>query len=1169
MKNKKFGPALRNFLDGLGLIGERNRWFDQEVKSDPRYLRRWIKGPLLPSKESWHQLELAVKQRWGGDPSVLARLAELEEILTQERQRKFREQRQSLARTEQTAPTGSRMREAPFNAVEDELCSSFLADSRIAAHLTTPTGQSAIYLDDVYIHRDKAETAVRELAADYLSHSGTIGRWVSIAGDAGHGKTSLLWYLTQEFRNLCPRTFPVQALQLSAGELGDICASFPEKVPFLVVLDTLDLLVGVDDAALGALINRTRARGGLLITACRRQELQALARYVRSDQTLELGRYSADEAHAAIERYVRTSYDTWPEARKQAQISHVRNLLDERRRIQDLSFEPLILRMIFEAYVPEDIPTDVNTQKVYDRFWEERVVADRVLKTPEDAYARATLCKAIAAHLYFDALAQSERVSMEELPSLCEPIGLIHPSVTIEGLISSGVLRWWQMKTSVGFFHQTFLEYVAARHILELRDHALRRRRVERLLADVEETNLFRIPVLKQLIIQASIADPQLFQDLCSAVVEIDSPVSVRLALEVLGKAPDIAPLYSLVREWSAREPTLFRAVALEVVRHYPASRVDVAFEILRPLLDTETIGEICSACEMSFAPMVPEKTVAFMLESWKQRREMFREREGDMKSALVATFKAGGQSAPEGLFEVFPDLSAGVQAGLLSDLAEAWTPDNASAASPFLAQIYDTVASSQSNEPRSAYVRAVDSLQQISPADTCTLAQVLRDRVGDSAELKTRTLLAKVIGIAGPCASEVEEGLRDLLGADHVRRLSASELLHHAVRTNDSLMERLLALPTGPELSAEAINAIYWVASGSRSPERMLAVLDRWVPTERGSGGPYRVILESAAKAGPERAMAWLKAHVDASQSTWRKRQILVGFQILAENATTSISPEDVRQFFKWGFLSPAANDETKRVFASTTGLVVRIDPPLALEILGKVLRSRNHDVTTAAVNSLRNVESADFLVAALDLILSLSAHGKGAAYLGLFLQAVAEGTVEVRTAVVRRLAAPDARRFIKAVDDPAVVSRILRLLKSAAKADVATILDLADVCPLLDEENSATFSAVLENASQYVVDISMLRVILSRLLALAKSPHRRVRNSLLRALPRLDGLLPHREVAEAVLGAILSRGPCRAKALENLVRAAKRLGSWTQDDTEIVVRSSVPPRVKSVLLS
>lgn len=269
MKRKKFGPELRRLLDDLGLIGERNRWFNDEVKSDPRYLRRWIRGPLLPSKESWSQLERAVKKRWGCDSHVLARLAELEEILAWERGKKFRDRRRPEIRTARIASTVSQSSRAAWRTAEDDLCSRFLADTRIAAQLTTPTGRCALYLEDVYIHRSKVESAVRELADDYLGHGGTTGRWVSIAGDAGHGKTSLLWYLTQEFRGLCSRTFAVQALQLSAGELDDLCGSLPAKVPFIVLLDTLDLLVGVDDAALGARINQIRARGGFLVTACR------------------------------------------------------------------------------------------------------------------------------------------------------------------------------------------------------------------------------------------------------------------------------------------------------------------------------------------------------------------------------------------------------------------------------------------------------------------------------------------------------------------------------------------------------------------------------------------------------------------------------------------------------------------------------------------------------------------------------------------------------------------------------------------------------------------------------------------------------------------------------------------------------------------------------------
>ena len=404
---------------------------------------------------------------------------------------------------------------------------------------------------------------------------------------------------------------------------------------------------------------------------------------------------------------------------------------------------------------------------------------------------------------------------------------------------------------------------------------------------------------------------------------------------------------------------------------------------------------------------------------------------------------------------------------------------------------------------------------------------------------------------------------------SDHIRRLSAGELLRQTAKVNDSVMERLLGLPVGQQLSPEGINAIFHVASGSRNPERMLATLDRWTPTERGAGTAYRVLMENAARTDPGRTLAWLKARFGTWQSPARKRQILVGFQILAENAAESLTSEDVRGLFKWGFLSPDATDEMKRIYANTAGLMEKVDAALAKEILEKILRSRRRDLTAAAINSLRAVNSAGFLVVALDLILRLTVDERSCAALGHFLHAVADHAPEAKAAVLRRLATPDSRRLIRTVSDPVVVSRIHGLLKSVAKTDVTTVLELAEICPLLDDGNAATLSAVLENASQYVAEPTVLRTILSRLLALANSPHHRVCNSLLRALPRLDRLLPHREVAKAVLGAILSKGPRKEKALENLARAAKRLESWTSNDTEAVVRSNLQPRAKAVLLS
>lgn len=150
-------------------------------------------------------------------------------------------------------------------------------------------------------------------------------------------------------------------------------------------LDRVAAQASVDDAALSAHLNTIRAKGGLLLTTCRRQEIQTLGSFIKSNRTLELRRYEEEEARAAVERYVDAAYPNSSENERRAQAKNVWELLDARRRIQDLTFEPLLLRMIFEAYVPDKIPPDINTQRVYDHYWAQKVLGDRTSKNLEMA----------------------------------------------------------------------------------------------------------------------------------------------------------------------------------------------------------------------------------------------------------------------------------------------------------------------------------------------------------------------------------------------------------------------------------------------------------------------------------------------------------------------------------------------------------------------------------------------------------------------------------------------------------------------------------------------------------------------------------------------------------------------------------------------------------------
>lgn len=1167
-----FARALRHFLDLAGLMeGHTNEKIIDTVGVSVRTLERWLWEENVPHRTSWESFESGIRKRFQNNRAVLDALTDLKNAW-QDAYRLTHRYREILAVAEAPQPRASSLtglhesrHTADFSGI---LYRNFLADTRIAAQLPVASGLRSVFLDDVYVHRIRQETDVLKVAREYATSNPKIGRWLSIEGEAGQGKTSVLWFLAQEIRRFCPPVFPLQALQLHGGSLEPLIESLPaNNSPFVVILDTLDLLVGIDDPRLAASLNGVRAKGGLLITTSRRQEIQTIARYVRKDQTINLDRYEPDEAAAAINRYVDASYPEWRQWQRDAQVEHVWNLLDSRRKVRDLSLDPLLLRMIFEAYVPNRIQPDINTQQVYDYFWKERVLGDRVSKTVEQALARSTLCLLLASYLYFEAGFHSERAAIREFINHSESQGKFKPVPVLEGLVSSGVLRWWQQGASVGFFHQTFLEYAAARSIMELDDEATRQRHIEELLVAVEGADLFRVPVLKQLMVQASSMDARLFASLCESVTNIENPVAARLALEVLGKAHDISDLHSLVIDWNSRSPKLIRAVAIEVMRYFPAARVPLALEILAPHVGEE-IGMICATCADFFAPVGPVSTRRFLMEAWQKAPGACREFGGDLKNALVAIFRSGDPGVLDELAEILPSLSIGTQAGALNDLAPFWTLENAAKGAEFLLAMFVPLTKHDSNEARGAYVAAFEALHTTNANAACRIAKELLTEAGAQTDQNTILFLARLTGIADPTPEVIEAAFDDLLGPDHVRKIRAAYLLREAAKTRNGIVDHLLSLPLKVVQGKETVNAIYTIASGSKDAGRIFAVLERWDPSERGAGNPYRALLASAAKADPRRALSWLRARISGTESSAQRRQLLVGFLAVAETAAKSIAPADARRFWEIGAINKGATDETRRVAATTAGWIGDIDDALAREMFRQIFASKNRHIINAAIGSLRYAGSPELVLSVFELTQIYAAQQKGQASFGHFLEVVADRALDLRVALLRRLAAPDMFAFLKTLHAPVVISHVLTLLKSTAQADVGLVLELAAVCPLIDDSNRAQLSAILDNASRQTGDADLARRILSQLLDLAVIPSDRIRSSLRRALPHLETILPHREVAETVLANILGSGEWPEKAQEQLARAAKDLAGWTQQDSEEVLRSQLPPRVRSILL-
>ena len=203
---------------------------------------------------NWRRFESAVHHEFADDELILKELEKLTSILTATREQ-VAEKRRIARRQSKARPT--RKDNTPATAwaglsparVAKILLARFLADTRIAGQLATETGRRALYLSQVYVHRKKIEDVLVGYVRGYLeTEEPPEGQWLSIEGDAGHGKTSLLWWLAGELQRLTPLLFPVQALQLDSAALEELRRSVPlDGKRFVVILDTLDLLVGADD----------------------------------------------------------------------------------------------------------------------------------------------------------------------------------------------------------------------------------------------------------------------------------------------------------------------------------------------------------------------------------------------------------------------------------------------------------------------------------------------------------------------------------------------------------------------------------------------------------------------------------------------------------------------------------------------------------------------------------------------------------------------------------------------------------------------------------------------------------------------------------------------------------------------------------------------------------
>ncbi|HEX7316646.1 MAG TPA: hypothetical protein VF297_22280 [Pyrinomonadaceae bacterium] len=339
---------------------------------------------------------------------------------------------------------------------------------------------------------------LEEALAEILARKRGAPTLLVVVGEAGHGKTSLLWRLYHSLpeaegweplfikstlflgRNASRRAARVSlTADFNRNSLLAAAAEAAARgLTPVILLDTVDLLLRDEDGRnfLLKLVLSLEERGCFVIATCRPQEAALL--YSADPIRLALKGYDEGELHEAINKHAARFYAVSVRKNYAEEFAHVLNAVARGLPVREVCANPLTLRMLFTIYAPAAIPDDINVFKLYQEYWENRVERDLRAGSPITFPHTADLGEVAAAVAVAMLAEGTPELDARRLESALGELG--RASEGVADLIDRGVLHDSEAGT-VAFYHQTFFEHSAARALLKWRGAeglaALRERR--------------------------------------------------------------------------------------------------------------------------------------------------------------------------------------------------------------------------------------------------------------------------------------------------------------------------------------------------------------------------------------------------------------------------------------------------------------------------------------------------------------------------------------------------------------------------------------------------------------------------------------------------------------------------------------------------------------------
>ncbi|WP_141214686.1 MULTISPECIES: ATP-binding protein [unclassified Rhodococcus (in: high G+C Gram-positive bacteria)] len=407
-----------------------------------------------------------------------------------------------------------------------------------------------------------------------------------VVGEAGHGKSTLLWSLHRALQEQGFDPLLVSATWLHPGDDGirttstaEIISAITGRPGAILLLDTADLMLHSRSARHDILDLVTVVARMAVPVVLTTRPLEGQILPANLGHRITLGPFSSNsELPTAIEALT-VEFIADDSVKPSNPVSAIQTALARGALVDDVCTSPLLLRLLFSLSAPHFPQLELDVTGLYNLFWSRRIVSDH-RSGPELPADDSDDLSASAGFLAIAMLALGTPeppvdVVVRRAAQVAASVDHAYDDVVlrrhVRALTRRGVLVTTDNRAR--FLHQTFFEFAAAKGLANRGAEG----ELPRLIARVAQTpdDLFVGAVVEQtLIILGSdlLARPAVRAS-CQTLIRTGLPYPISIAMTVWAHHPALLEL----------TPDMFSAVADDQLRRYLTTL---------PLLDSRQFAE-------------------------------------------------------------------------------------------------------------------------------------------------------------------------------------------------------------------------------------------------------------------------------------------------------------------------------------------------------------------------------------------------------------------------------------------------------------------------------------------------------------------------------------------------------------------------------------------------